>query len=152
MRTVLVCFVCLTLLLILAKPIFARTWYIKADGSGDASSIQSGINNAASGDTILLAAGIFYENINTAITITIIGENGPEFTTIDGGEQGRVITAQYINLNGVTIQNGLATNIGGGGISGNGRIDDCIFQNNWTRLPGVQGGAVNGPFIIHECI
>ncbi len=35
----------------------ARTWYVKADGGGDATAIQPAIYRAESGDTILVAAG-----------------------------------------------------------------------------------------------
>jgi len=46
---------CLTLLV--TGSAFGRTWYVKSDGIGDAPTIQAGIDSAAAGDTVLVAAG-----------------------------------------------------------------------------------------------
>ena len=55
MKIVSSCFICLTLLLILAPPIFPRTWYINTDGTGDAPTIQAGVDSSVAGDTVLVA-------------------------------------------------------------------------------------------------
>jgi len=49
----------------------------------DFGSIQQAINAAASGDTVHVNNGTYYENINVNKTITLVGEN-PETTIIDG--------------------------------------------------------------------
>lgn len=63
----------------------ATTWYVKADGSPVGtgvswetaiSAIQPAIDNAADGDTILLAPGVYHENIDFAgKNITVSGTN-----------------------------------------------------------------------------
>jgi len=49
----------LTALSALGRPAFGRTWYIKADGSGDAPTIQAGVDLAAAGDIVLVASGSY---------------------------------------------------------------------------------------------
>ena len=50
-----------SVLLALPAPICARTWYITPDGTGDAPTIQAGIDSAAAGDTVEMACGTYYE-------------------------------------------------------------------------------------------
>jgi hypothetical protein len=61
----------------------ARTWQITADGSGDAPTIQAGIDSAAVGDTVLVAPGTYVENVSfTGKAIVVRSEFGPAATTI----------------------------------------------------------------------
>ena len=48
---------------LVGAPARARTWHILEDGTGDAVSVQAGIDLAAVGDTVLVGAGTFYENL-----------------------------------------------------------------------------------------
>ncbi len=75
--------------------------------------IQSGINAANTGDTVLVAPGTYYENIDfLGKAITITSSAGPATTIIDGrrGQNPAVVfrngeTSSSV-LNGFTIQNG----------------------------------------------
>lgn len=70
-------------------------------------SIQEAINNASDGDTIFVRADTYYEHLNIGKSISLIGEN-KENTIIDGSRNGTVIsvTADYVSISGLTIQNG----------------------------------------------
>lgn len=76
---------------------------------GNAPTIQAGINAASNGDTVLVAPGTYFENIDfmgKAITVTSSG--GPAVTTIDGGQKGIVVTFENSEtraavINGFTI-------------------------------------------------
>jgi len=137
------------------------TWHVDStgsDGSGNGTSasplatIQTGINAATDGDTVLVAAGTYKENIKLNFNdISIIGKNR-ETTIIDGDQKGTVVTFhRYHNhnktvLSGFTITNGKGTvdegGPWGGGIEINGAgvkvkplLRDLIIENN-TALNG----------------
>ena len=93
----------------------------------DQPTIQAGINIAVEGDTVLVAVGIYFENLNWPSTtgINLIG-SGVEDCIIDGDSLGSVIRMDYIigpttMIDGFTIQNGYANGDNyfakGGGIS-----------------------------------
>jgi hypothetical protein len=70
-------------LLLGAIPSYSRTWHVKQDGTGDATSINGAHALAQPGDTILVSPGYYWEpRIYPAFALHLISEAGPEVTTI----------------------------------------------------------------------
>ena len=73
------------LLAIITLPISvsAKTWYIKADGTGDAPLIWSGIDSAAAGDTVLVGPGTYeVGSIVMKDGVILRSEAGPYLTKL----------------------------------------------------------------------
>lgn len=141
----------------------ARTWYIEPDGSGDAPTIQAGIDSAAVGDTVMLANGTFTGVGNRDIdflgkAITVLSESGnPGSCTVDCEDAARGFYIEggdsVTRLEGITVTRGYAatgaylSQLGGGLFcynSSNGpAVSNCIFLRNHAE--GI-GGGVNAGF------
>jgi parallel beta-helix repeat protein len=122
----------------------------------DQPTIQAAIDAAVDGDTVLVADGIYNENINfkgKAITVTSV--NGNKVTTIDGGKLNRVVvfvtneTAASV-LNGFTITNGFIPDEGGG-IAIENSAAPTITNNAITNNGACNGAGIGigfaGPLI-----
>jgi hypothetical protein len=153
----------LVVLLILSTSAFSRTWYILPDGTGDAPTIQAGVDSSGVGDTVLVAAGIYYEQVRveTHGDIYILSEIGASETIIDAQALGRAFTADvggdWLVLDGFSLTNGDATfeNIPlGGGLffldvnyTGTSRVSnlivrDCRAQEGGGILFRSEGGML----------
>lgn len=110
----------------------------------DYPTIQAGIDAAVNGDTVLIADGTYSGIGNYNIdfngkAIEVKSLNGPENCVVDCMTQGRGFNFQNGEgnnsaLNGITIQNGYASDDNGGGIlcmnSSSPAIVNCIVSGN----------------------
>jgi hypothetical protein len=120
--------------------------------------IQAAIDAANNGDGILVAAGMYVEQINlSGKYIRLIGTAGPENTTIDGNSAWTPIVGANEPIGclvqGFTIQNGHAAGYWSGAaieVTGSSlMVKDCIIRDNratgygWWASAGFrsQGGA-----------
>ena len=108
-------------LLALATSAQARVWLIEPDGSGDASSIQSAIDQAAAGDEIHVQPGTYFENVEfQGRDLVLKSTMGPYVTILDGSlRDSAVVTihdgeTRATRVEGFTIQGGKGNDRGGG--------------------------------------
>lgn len=126
----------------------ARTWLVKADGSGDAPTIQAAISAGSSGDSIIIAAGVYNENLDTlGKFLTLKGEGGASATILDGGRRGSVIRfTGGGTIEGLTVRNGQAFAGGGVFVSDSNAIEIRfnIIEGNFAgfSIDEGEGGGV----------
>ena len=125
----------------------ATVWYVHPDST--LNSIQTALNLCLISDTVLVAPGTYYENLNwpNRQGIDLISESGPGTTIIDGGENGRVITISTgvfatTLINGFTIQNGVANEGSGIYCGGSPTITNNIISGNSATGWGGGGGGI----------
>jgi predicted outer membrane repeat protein len=120
------------------------TLYVDGTGNGDYNDIQSAIDSAHNGNTVIVRDGTYYENIIfNGKAITLQSENGSATTIIDGSDTDRVVvfnSGEGPNsiIRGFTVRNGRAnspTSFGhGGGIycqnASSPTIEECVITNN----------------------
>jgi hypothetical protein len=137
------------ILVIFAVAANATTWRVASSG-GDATTIQGGINLAASGDVVTVAAGTYTGAGNYNITfggkdITLMSESGPVATIIDCQNLGQGVlftggeTFDAV-LEGFTIRNGNGTN--GGAIYCDGASPVIRFNVLTNNMAWGTGGAI----------
>lgn len=134
--------------LIRPHPSEARTWNIYLDGSGDAPTIQAGVDSAVAGDTVLVHDGTYTGPGNK--DVEVVGKNlvvrsvsGPGATVIDCEGAGRGFDLQSdTSVDGFTIRNGYTRY--GGGIRADicsPFIRNCVFEGNTAIDPRGGGGV-----------
>ncbi|MCF7859353.1 MAG: fibronectin type III domain-containing protein [Candidatus Cloacimonetes bacterium] len=134
----------------------------------DHPTIQSAINFAVSGDTVIVQPGTYKENINFEgknITVTsnffnTQDKNYINTTIIDGKEAGSVVNFQSeetksAKLIGFTLENGTGNEHRGGGIfiyNSSPTIMDVIIQNNKAEKFGGGIYQYNSNSLLENCI
>jgi len=123
----------------------------------DHATIQAGIDNVNTGDTVLVLPGTYTENLNfNGKNIVVMSMDGPVSTTIDGNEVSSVV--QFVNgespaavLDGFTITNGIGVDyttverFGGGiicRIYSSPTLRNLIISGNTATGTGSAGGGI----------
>ena len=145
----------LAALLVLTSEPMARTWQILPDGTGDAPTIQAGIDSSANGDTVSLGNGTFTGEGNQDVTFrglaVVVRSNSedPVLCVVDCEDPGGgfhrgflFITSEGSGsiLEHVSIINAFATPRGGAirCVGSSPTIRGCVLK--WNR--SVAGGAL----------
>jgi hypothetical protein len=148
----------LVLFLVLTPAALASsTWYVDGvhgKNKNDCKSPQTAcktighaISLASSGDSIMVAAATYTENLTIGFSLKLIG-SGTKTTIIDGGGANTVVTISstqvHVGLSKVTVRNGLARY--GGGIYNAGTLtinSSTLSRNSATPSSGhPEGGGI----------
>jgi len=139
-------------LLFVASTAHATVWYVHPDSTFNC--IQDYLDSCATGDTVLVGPGVYYENIiwPNMQGINLISELGPDTTIIDGDSIGRVIgiftgVGPATLINGFTVRNGYLadTNECGAGIcceNSSPTIANNVITGNRVNGDAFGGGVV----------
>ncbi len=122
----------------------SRTWHIQSDGTGDAPTIQAGVDSASVGDTVLVAAGAFVDthpvlidgalrdvNVFMSKAISLISENGPSQTSIGSSASDVAIYVDGVGLGGEISGFRIQTSFSG---------YDCLSARSTTAAPSFLTG------------
>lgn len=117
--------------------------------------IKAAITAAVSGDTVLIADGVYRGTGNVGLNflgkaITVKSENGPAACIIDAARTGVIVTFNSMEgpgsvLEGITLKD--ATNPEGGGIHCNRSsptIRGCVFEACWGSYHSSGVGCIQG--------
>jgi copper-binding protein NosD len=135
----------------------ARTWNVLVDGSGDAPTVQAGIDSAASEDTVLVYPGTYTGAVNFGTkNVVLRSQSGPAVTILDlTGLPGPVVTItqgqnRTSKLEGFTLTRGAGgvlivdaePSVIGNVITGNAVGISCNASSNTTWFPLIQGNTI----------
>lgn len=136
-RAPLFCVALAALLLAAALPAEASRVFVPKDRK----TIQAGIDAAAVGDTIWVAAGTYGGPIVMKKRLVLFGDAGSDNTFLDGGDSVRVLDIEGVQgaaVIGFTIRRGKAN--AGGGIrcvrDTSLMFASCVFEKNWESAIG----------------
>jgi hypothetical protein len=74
--------VSVVLILLFLSGASARSWRITSDGTGDAPTIQAGIDSAGAGDTVLVMPGVYSENLVIKDAVVLKSSDGRDSTSV----------------------------------------------------------------------
>jgi parallel beta-helix repeat protein len=104
----------------------SSTWYVPDDYP----TIQSAVENATTGDTIIVRDGTYYENINVNKTLTIQSENGSANCIVNAANPNDHVfnvTADRANISGFTVENAIGDYAAGIYLYD---VEHCNISNN----------------------
>lgn len=114
---------------------------------GDYPTISEAVTNAGDGDTVLVAPGVYTENINVTKAIVLLSAGGAAVTTIDGtGLDSGVLVDFNADIEVRPVLDGftLTGSIGEAAVQTDGSspiIQNCIVRNNANA--GIWGDSTN---------
>jgi hypothetical protein len=140
----------------------STTWYVNGVSGSDSNNCMSSltacktighaISIASSGDSIMVAAATYKENLTISFSLNITGSAAAK-AIIDGGASNTVIkisnASAHVTLSNLTIRNGAALQGAGINSSGTLTLNNCLITANTAQGSG--GGIVSvGTMVINS--
>ena len=138
--------------LLISSMVLGDVWHVPED----CQTIQAAIDAAGDGDEIVVAAGVWKEQLEiSGKTLLIRSESGAEETVIDAGQRGSTISCSggmQSVLEGFTISGGHAEH-GGGIISVDAQptFRLCLIEFNTAKFGG-GAYAIGGELQFDQCV
>jgi predicted outer membrane repeat protein len=138
----------------------AETWVVLPDSTGDAPTIQAGIDSASAGDTVLVMCGKYYEHdISLKSKVYLTSETGlTDCATIDAQGLGRIFYCNLVHdaaIVGFTAANGVMHVYGGGGMycrESTIEVTNCTFSDNYADFYGGGVDVYMGSPVFTDCV
>jgi hypothetical protein len=146
---------------LVASTVSAETWVVLPDSSGDAPTIQAGIDSAVAGDTVMVMCGTYHEHdIQIKSGIYLTSATGlADCVTISADTLGRVFYCGGVdastNIVGFTATNGLKRDESGGGMYCDGsdaRFTNCTFHINHSDVSAGAAYLYMGSPVFTGCV
>jgi hypothetical protein len=141
------CFLLIVATAFAAPAVDARRLEVSADGGRGGERLQQALADAHSGDSLLLAPGLYRGTYTLRPGVSVIGLDGPDSTTLDADGGRYVLFGTNLDsttvISGLTIQGGHRDhpNSGGGGIylrASSPMVINNVFRNHLGYFgPGV---------------
>lgn len=135
---------------LLGGPVYSATWYVTQSGSGDAPTIAAAVDSAASGDTVLVAAGTYgVAALDMKPGLVLTSESGPSVTKLVEGTPdpwyepvyGGVLFSYGTNnsgeISGFWLDGFAYESLGAISIAGSYTVVDvrnCVFTNSYNAI------------------
>ncbi len=140
-RTVL--FLCCTLVLTLfTHNLFAATWTVRKDGTGQFTTIGAARAVATTGDIIEVGPGTYPEEVDFDYAVTLKSTDGAATTILDGEDVRRLLIFRAGTgtvVDGFTVRRGIQVSAGAGirvQLTATATIKNCVFENNNSDFDG----------------
>jgi hypothetical protein len=155
--TLMSCGIALLLCLLALSPASAGIVRVPGDHPG----VQAAIDSASAGDTILVRAGTYAENlvIRDKGPLTLLAEAGAEATILDGSAKAPVVQIEDcrkgLTVLGFTLRNGYAEANGGGLVARRSQVvlKNCRFIGNRADNSGGALSVLESPnYTVESCL
>jgi hypothetical protein len=123
-------------LLISLQQLFAATWTVRKDGTGQFTTINDAKAAATTGDIIEVGPGTYPEEVDFNYAVTLRSTDGAASTILDGEGVRRLLIFRAGTgsvVDGFTVRNGVQISGGGGlrvQLTATCTVKNCVFDSN----------------------
>ena len=135
--------ICSTLIVaLLSHDLFAATWTVRKDGTGQFTTINEARAVATTGDVIEVGPGTYPEEVDFDYAITLVSTAGAAATILDGENVRRLLIFRAGTgtvVDGFTIRRGVQISAGAGlrvQLTATATVKNCVFEDNNSDFDG----------------